>query len=397
LLRTSLVDAGIAKPTFELLTNSDPEVQIEATNVCANLVIEFSPMREELVSEGVVATLCAHARLASPTLRLSSLWVIKHLVHVAPKELRISVLGELGTGWLVSAITGEHGQGQNDRGAAENSNSNGGVSVGMGSNAAGEQVEILNPSSGMDLDEDEDNEDHPQDTDDGEIMYDEPSNTHYQASSLRSTLPALQTSVFNSARYLASIRENEQNPALQARRNDIAIQEQALDFLRNLIGGDCCAEMAEYIFQELGHQKIFDLLTVKLSPISLSHRSSSSNSGAGQPIYHPTSLVAAAIHVIIHLANGSRSQKSLLVSQRPLLQAWLPHFEHSDRHVRVLCTWGVNNLTWIEDERDRVEARLRVQALREVGIEAAVRKLVNDSDLDVRERVKTALRQIEGL
>ena len=45
-LRTSLVDAGLASPLYVLLRHPDVEVQVAATAVICNLVMEFSPMRD---------------------------------------------------------------------------------------------------------------------------------------------------------------------------------------------------------------------------------------------------------------------------------------------------------------------------------------------------------------
>ena len=45
-LRTDLMDAGLAVPLFVLLRHSDTDIQVSATAVICNLVLEFSPMRE---------------------------------------------------------------------------------------------------------------------------------------------------------------------------------------------------------------------------------------------------------------------------------------------------------------------------------------------------------------
>lgn len=394
LLRTSLIDAGIARPVFQLLKHSNVQVQIAATDACCNLLLDFSPMREDLLAAGVIKTLTEHARQVETGLRLASLWALKHLILAASRDIKMQCLKELGTGWLVGAIQGEPKE------------SGGGVSVGLGGpNAAGEQVDLLNPSmaTNMDVDvpavagneeddvEDDDNDDQDED---GAIMYDEAAQTHYQSSQLRSTLQPS----FDRRKYLNAFQHFEQNPVLQAKRDDIAVQEQALDFVRNLLNGDDCAFMIDHVLKQLGQDKVFALLTEKLLPVPPSFYSvrqlvHSSNG----PAYHPTALILSSIHVLNHIANGSPVHKSLLIAQKQLLAAWLPHFSHHDRRVRVICVWAVNSLTWVEDDADREGARRRATELRSVGIEAKVRELKDDPDLDTRERVKTALRQLEGL
>lgn len=398
LLRTSLIDAGVAKPVTALLAHSDIDVQLVATDVVTNLVLDFSPMRETLLEDGIVKTLTAHARTSSRRLRLSSMWALKHLVMNAKRDVKTNALEELGAGWLVATI-----QGDQDR--SNGLSSNGGVSMSVsGSNAAGEQVDLLNPAttSNMDVDEDEqhqsedegesDERDTGKQDEDGEVLYDESSSTHYQASQLRSTLNQSASSNTNSKKYLYFIREMEQNSALQAKRDDIAIQEQALDFVRNLLNGeDDCAFMFEHLIQQIGSAKIFDLLTAKLLPLPYSARS------GGRTVYNPDEIVLGTISILTHLANGLPRHKQLIIAQKPLLQAWLPHFTHVNPKVRVMSIWAVSSLTWVEDENDRKDARQRATELRTIGIENAVRNLQHDSDLDVRERVRTALKQIDGL
>ena len=56
-LRTSLMDAGLADPLFVLLRNQNTDIQVAATAVICNLVLEFSPMREVGISASKISSL----------------------------------------------------------------------------------------------------------------------------------------------------------------------------------------------------------------------------------------------------------------------------------------------------------------------------------------------------
>lgn len=317
-------------------------------------------------------------------MRQASLWALKHLVLNSPQHLKYTCLEELGTGWLIQAING---------------NSQPGGPVALGSvNAAGEQVDLLNapeaPQMNMEWSDQED------DDDDGEVLLDH-NGTRYQSSGIRSTLD---TSNYKAR--LRLLRDNEQNPSIQAKHDDMLVQEQALDFVRNLINGDDNVAMIDWLNHVLGADQIFDLLLSKLQPASFYSNSPighqrqtvfSPQSQQSNVLWQPPELINAALGVIVHLAGGSSKHRQQLIAQKQLLTAWLPHFSHYDRRIRVASVWAVINLTWVDSATDREDAKARAQELRSFGIDEKVRALADDVDLDTRERVKTALRQIDEL
>ncbi|KAG9959274.1 ARM repeat-containing protein, partial [Aureobasidium melanogenum] len=370
LLRTALIDAGITKPVYNLLTFPDLEVQIAATNVTCNLVLEFSPMRQDLVTAGIVTVLCEQAKRSNSKLRQASLWALKHLVLNSPKDLKIECLEQLGTGWLVQAVNGS---------------SELGTSVALGStNAAGEQVDLLNASStpGVDMDwTEQEDDDADEDDEDGEVLMDH--NAH-----------------------LRLLRKNEHDPGVQAKHDDMLVQEQALDFIRNLINGDDNIAMIEHLNSVLGADRLFEMLHNKLRPVLFrpnsplhSYRDTvhSSESQQSNTVWQPPELINAALGVIIHVAGGSSKHRQQLIAQTPLLTAWLPHFSHTDRRIRVASVWAIINLTWVDSAADREDAKARARTLASFGIDEKIRALAEDVDADTRERVKTAVRQIDEL
>lgn len=337
----------------------------------------------------MIQIFCTHAKRYSPKLRQVSLWGLKHLVLNAPQAIKNSCLEELGSGWLTQVINGEQ------------SEPHAGPMLGMSSpNARGERVDLLNAPVSSEMDVDLPGDDHSDD-EDGEVSYDH-TGTRYQSSGIRSTLEST-----NHKSRLRMFREQEFNPVFQAKQDEVLIQEQALDFIRNLINGDDNVQMIDHLNSTIGADRIFDMLYKKLKPsgastapthgFALLQRQPMQPANRSSTSWQSPELVRAALGVLIHLAAGSSKHRQQLVAQTRLLTAWLPHFNHPDRQVRVSCVWGVINLTWPETASDREDARRRALELRNVGIEDRVRSLASDVDLDTRERVKTAVRQIDEL
>ncbi|KAF3003004.1 hypothetical protein E8E13_005753 [Curvularia kusanoi] len=388
-LRTSLIDHGIANPVFELLTHQSVKVQIAATEVITNLVLEVSPMRTEIIEAGIMKTLCEHCRSANFDLQYGSLWALKHLCLGIPVPMKIQCLDELGVGFLMQTLSGEPSK------------------PAMGSsNAAGEQVDLLNAvdEPHMDLD------DEPSSDEDEDTMTDSiPSMRRHQQSGSR------YTSATNIRDRLQQIKNDELDPRIKLEREDQAIQMQSLDFIRNFCSEEKqSGEMIDHLLKTYGHSRFFDMLDSKIRPKSSasSHSQPATetptlsywpgttqqrppfpSSPSTQPNwshYHSGEILKAAVFIFVHLANGRPHHRSLLLSQTTLMRHLLPLCSHPVRDVRLGCAWTVINLVWVEDHTEEGPTRERARILRDMGFEAKVNEMTRDPDLDVRERAKTA-------
>jgi hypothetical protein len=232
------------------------------------------------------------------------------------------------------------------------------------------------------------------------------------------------TSATNIRDRLQQIKNDEQDNRLNGERDDIRIQEQALDFIRNFVSEDkASGEMIDHLLKTFGHSRLFELLDAKIrpknSPVSASssqsqaspapsywpnstHRTpfSSSTTMPPQPnwaTYPATELIVATVYILVHLANGRPAHRSLLISQTTLMQHVLPLFTHIRRDVRVACAWMLHNLVWVEDHTDEAATRERAISLRQLGFEEGAKVLGRDMDLDVKQRAIVSIDQFEKL
>ncbi|KAG5765876.1 hypothetical protein H9Q72_006039 [Fusarium xylarioides] len=352
ILRTSLVDHGVALPIFRFMKHPDVTVQIAATSAICNLVLEVSPLRELLAENGVVTVLCEHAHSQNPALRLNGLWALKHFVDAVGPDLKKACLAELGSHWLQQLVCDD--------------------TEDMALQLAKERE-----ASGLDMDDDVDMQ-----------PSDKPHRWIYGSSGMLRELNAADSS---------RLRQVE----------DKLAAEQGLDMIRNLIGRprsglspettNETTEMIDFLLHEFGSERLFEILSSKLRPKVHRPFSRRVTSGREPRMFHPQSkIIVAVIYILTHIAASISRHQQMIIAQTDLLKLLAQQASSKDREVRVALCHFIINLTYKDDDGEAQACAIRTHELRKLGFQSKMEALTKqDGDLDVRERAKTAAYQME--
>ncbi|KAL7276039.1 hypothetical protein RUND412_000983 [Rhizina undulata] len=370
ILRTSLIDAGVAIPLFVLLNHPDMEVKIASTAAVCNLVLEFSPMKQKIVEAGVLEILCAHAKSDNSELRLNAVWALKHLVLEAEHSFKQKCFDTLGAQWLLGIITCDED-----------------------TIAEREDEEM---GEGDDDGDKKDGHGEIESTPDG-LMGDGVSDPrifrkkHGEGSSED---PCRKRNFPPKAAVLLQKLENiERDEGNRVRREEIRLQEQCLDFIRNFICGKDGGQMIDLLFETIGQDHFFRILEARLSPrINTAH--SPFTSKRASTIDPPSEIVQSTVYIIVSIAAIDPRHRQTLIEQTNLLKLLLPLWNHRLTNVRVGFAWVVINLTWMEEGENREIIKARARELKRLGFVDRLDAMSRDSELDVRERVKSAKFQL---
>ena len=302
---------------------------------------------------------------------------------------------ELGPGWLKQIICNDTDDQFSQRPSADRL----GTPIAMGTpNAAGEQVDLLNamddaPQHSSPIQED--------DEADEVNMIDSVGPLSKSDSRRRQSRSMNQDSKHASLerQKLASLYDDEANVAAQARRDDLAVQEQGLDLIRNLICGPESPDMVDYLFKEFGQDRFFDMLGKLLRPkvVDAFNRDRRLSGSGVKHVQPPMEIIKAVCYILVHLAGSQSRHRQLLISQSELLKLMVPLFNHPTAEIRVCCLWTIINLTWTDDHSDKLHCKSRAFELRKLGVLEKLRELETDTELDVRERTKVAIVQMNEL
>jgi len=325
--------------------------------------------------------LCEHARSTNAPLRLNALWALKHFVHGVGAEMKKRCLEELQPGWLVQLICDDT---EDDALFLRTKN---------------EKQAAIPTSDDMDEDVEMD-----QAEEDGKSWQ---ASSLYRASFPRTSHERSRTGRLRQAEAkIAALREAELNPVRKARSDDLAIQEQGLNFIRNLIGPggssssmdtiNDTTEMIDYLFSELGQDRLFEILGSKLKVKVLHPFSRRVSAGQSTRVLYPQAkIIEAVVFILVHVSASVPRHRQLVIAQTDLLKALVPHFSSKDKDVRVALCHLLSNLTWRDDTNDTQAAGQRALELKRLGLLSKLEALEQeDTELDVRERAKTAIYQM---
>ncbi|KAH8178338.1 armadillo repeat protein [Sarocladium implicatum] len=372
ILRTALVDHAVALPILKFMEHPDIGVKTAATATMCNLVLEVSPVRELLTELGVMSVLCDFAHSDNHGLRINAFWALKHFVDAVGPDLKRKCLEELGASWLVQLVW-------------EN----------------GRDTALYSPRGERSLSDTMDEVEESQDQ------------SHCWVCPIDGAMQELDASNITRLRQaedkLAAVRETELDPARQARNNDIAIQEQGLDLIRNLIGrpgsgagnGDSpseTTEMIDYLLAQIGEERLFSILASKLRSRMVGRFTQRGASGGQEArMVHPhAKIMETVIYILVHIAASIPRHRQLVIDQTDLLKALCQQATNKDPGVRVALCHLVSNLTCQDDEGETPACQQRAQELRKLGFLSKMETMRHhDRDIDVRERAKTAAWQLE--
>lgn len=330
--------------------------------------------------QGVMEILCEHAHSDNRILRGNALWALKHFVDASEPDVKRTCLERLEPDWLVHLITDDSPEASFPA-FGSRSKEGGGAADG--------------------LDDDVDMQ----------VSSDEPLRW---LCGHNGQIQQLDTSESSRLRQiedrLTSVRDAELNPSRKARNDDLAIQEQGLDFVRNFIGrpepgisseAPCeTTEMIDHLFSEIGQERLFEILSSKLRtrvlhPFSRRDRAFG-NRETTRLLHPPAKIVVAVIFILVHMAASVPRYRQLVIAQSELLKLLAMQASSRDRGVRSALCHLIINLTCQDDENEAQACSQRAHELKRLGFQAKMDHLkLQDRDLDVRERAKTAAWQIE--
>lgn len=106
LLRTTFQDHKIWKPLMNLIHDKpSPELMTVVSSTICNLLLEFSPAKENLLDSGAIDILCELTKSPNPALRLNGSWALMNMAFQAEQHVKTEIINALGTDRIFTLLS----------------------------------------------------------------------------------------------------------------------------------------------------------------------------------------------------------------------------------------------------------------------------------------------------
>ncbi|ESO98508.1 hypothetical protein LOTGIDRAFT_201652 [Lottia gigantea] len=95
-LRTTFKDHSIWKPLMKLIQIGNDEVLSIASSTLCNLLLEFSPSKEDILESGAINMLCKLAMEEDPALKLNGVWGLMNMAFQSEEKVKSQIVETLG-------------------------------------------------------------------------------------------------------------------------------------------------------------------------------------------------------------------------------------------------------------------------------------------------------------
>ncbi len=85
-------ETKLASPLIKLLHDQFTDVRIQASAALCNLVLDFSPVKQEILDKDGLGEIIALAKSSIPDVRLNGMWALKNVLFLADIKMKKNVI-----------------------------------------------------------------------------------------------------------------------------------------------------------------------------------------------------------------------------------------------------------------------------------------------------------------
>ena len=153
------------------------------------------------------------------------------------------------------------------------------------------------------------------------------------------------------------------------------------------------SEMVDFVLNELGQDRLFEVLQSKLRPKAM-HPFELRHPALGREakvLYPQARMIEAVVYILVHIATSVPRHRQLITAQTDLLRLLAAQFNNGSSEVRRALCHLLSNLVTVDDPHDAEGSYQRAAELKRLGFQTKLESIEHeDVALDVKQQARHA-------